>query len=147
MRRISRGCTPKFTAPTSSRRALCGFRPHPLPPPPPTPVAGAGGTAAEPAEYCELLEDLQSCVQRMESTVNDVLVFRQLDEHALRMELTLQPLAPFIARVCRQCRSFVSKTVALTYRVVPEGAVVAFDARRLFQMLMNGLRCGVRARG
>ncbi len=74
--------------------------------------------------------------------MNDVLDFRKLDEHTLVLSPAPEDVTAFVDRVCRQCRSFIREDVALMYRVAPVGVVASFDARRLFQILMNGLRWG-----
>ncbi len=89
----------------------------------------------------ELLEDLQASAQRMESTVNDVLVLRQLDQHYLVPEVESFDLGRLVATTCQGCRAFFRDDVALAYRVVaPQGAVVMMDGRRLAQILVNVLR-------
>jgi signal transduction histidine kinase len=89
----------------------------------------------------ELLEDLQASAQRMESTVNDVLVLRQLDQHYLVPEVESCDLGRLVATTCQGCRAFFRDDVALAYRVVaPQGAVVMMDGRRLAQILVNVLR-------
>jgi signal transduction histidine kinase len=76
----------------------------------------------------------------MESTVNDVLDFRKLEERTMVLYPAPEPLAAFVDGVCRQCRSFIREDVEVAYRVVPAGATACFDGRRVFQILMNGLR-------
>lgn len=72
--------------------------------------------------------------------MNDVLDFRRLDENTLALTFGCEVLQAFVDRSCRQCRAFVPDGMTLKYRVVPSGAVVEMDGRRVFQILMNAVR-------
>jgi hypothetical protein len=49
-------------------------------------------------------------------------------------------LSPLLDRMCRHCRSFLLPSVGMQYRVLPPGAVALVDSRRLFQIVINGIR-------
>ena len=84
--------------------------------------------------------DVLAAIDRMEGTVNDVLDFRKLDANMFVMNRKPTPLCGLIDSVCRHCRSFLPRCVTFGYRVVPTDAVVMVDARRVFQIITNGLR-------
>ncbi len=81
-----------------------------------------------------------AAMDRMEGTVNDVLDFRKLDASMFAMVRKPTSLATLIDNVCRHCRSFLAHGVEFGYRVTPQDAVVMLDPRRVFQIVMNGLR-------
>ncbi len=73
--------------------------------------------------------------------MNDVLDFRKLDANLFQMTLKPVDLDRLIESACRHCRGFLLPTVGLQFRVVPAGAMLQLDARRIHQILTNGLRC------
>jgi len=76
----------------------------------------------------------------MECTVNDVLDFRKLDANLFQMSPRAVDVGALVDRVCRHCRPFLLPCVGLQYRVLPAGARVMLDPRRVYQILINGLR-------
>ena len=85
--------------------------------------------------------DALSAIDRMECTVNDVLDFRKLDANLFKMSSKEVDVSAVVSRICHHCRSFLLPTVGLQYRVVPAEARACIDARRLHQIVVNGLRC------
>ena len=49
-------------------------------------------------------------------------------------------LADVVDSVCRHSRAFLKTDVQFGYRVVPADAVVMLDSRRMYQIVINGLR-------
>ena len=92
---------------------------------------------------CQVAVDALSAIDRMECTVNDVLDFRKLDANLFKMCNKEVDVSAVVSRICHHCRSFLLPTVGLQYRVVPGEARACIDARRLHQIVVNGLRCVV----
>jgi signal transduction histidine kinase len=90
---------------------------------------------------CQVAVDALSAIDRMECTVNDVLDFRKLDANLFKMCNKEVDVSAVVSRICHHCRSFLLPTVGLQYRVVPGEARACIDARRLHQIVVNGLRC------
>jgi signal transduction histidine kinase len=84
--------------------------------------------------------DALSAIDRMECTVNDVLDFRKLDANLFKMSPQRVDVGAVVDSICRHCRSFLLPNVDLQYRVLPRGAWASVDARRLHQIVVNGLR-------
>ena len=100
-------------------------------------------SAVAVAQRREMAADVISAIERMEGTVNDVLDFRKLDANMFVLTRKPTPLLDLIDRVCRHCRSFLRADVAFGYRVRvgdPSEEVLMLDARRVFQIITNGLR-------
>ena len=99
-------------------------------------------SAVAVAQRREMAADVISAIERMEGTVNDVLDFRKLDANMFVMNRKPTPLLGLIDRVCRHCRPFLRADVTFGYRVRvdPSEEVLMLDARRVFQIITNGLR-------
>jgi signal transduction histidine kinase len=93
-----------------------------------------------PHATTQVAADALSAIDRMECTVNDVLDFRKLDANLFTMSPKAVDLSTLLDRVCRHCRPFLLPSVGLQYRVVPPGAYLMLDPRRVHQIIINGLR-------
>jgi signal transduction histidine kinase len=72
--------------------------------------------------------------------LGQVLDFRKLDANLFTMTRRPVEVRSLIDSACKHCRAFLLPSVGLKYRVVPPGAVVMLDARRIHQIITNGLR-------
>jgi hypothetical protein len=66
--------------------------------------------------------------------------FRKLDSGMFTLTLEPTDLRQLIDSAARQCRALLAPDVELLYRVRPANVVVQMDARRVFQIITNGLR-------
>jgi signal transduction histidine kinase len=102
--------------------------------------------SVEEMDDAALAADALAAIDRMEGTVNDVLDFRKLDANLFSMSPKPVDVSQLLQDACHNCRSFLAPHVALRYRVVTGGSVesptglVMLDARRVHQIVTNGLR-------
>ena len=73
-------------------------------------------------------------------TVHQVLDFRKLDANLFTMAPGPLGVAELISGACRHCRAFLRPEVGLRFRVTPPDARAMLDARRVIQIITNGLR-------
>ena len=90
-------------------------------------------------ERRSMVVDVLAALQRMESTVNDVLDFRKLDENMFTFSRVPESVSDVVDSVCRHCRGYLSPGVQFGYRVSPPNARAMIDKRRMFQIIVNGL--------
>ena len=86
-----------------------------------------------------MVADVLAALERMESTVNDVLDFRKLDENMFTFSRVPESVSDVVDSVCRHCRAYLSPEVQFGYRVSPPNARAMIDKRRMFQIIVNGL--------
>ena len=98
------------------------------------------GDDANGPDYPSVATDALAAVARMEGTVNDVLDFRKLDANLFTMALKPVDLGRLLHDVCQDCRAFLAPHVQLEYRVTSTASALMLDARRVHQILTNGLR-------
>jgi hypothetical protein len=72
--------------------------------------------------------------------LHQVLDFRKLDANLFTMARVPVSVADLVASACRHCRAFLRPEVGLRFRVIPPDARAMVDARRVIQILTNGLR-------
>ena len=93
------------------------------------------------SERTEIIADVKDAIFQMQSTVNDVLDFRKLNDGRFSYTPQAGDVHTALVATVRRGRTFVASGVDYCYSIPDVGCMVYMDRMRVMQILTNGVRC------